>query len=91
MIHLARPKGIPQRKGNYEALNSFFLHGLAEKDITVAELSRRCGMNDDSLRQIFNYAQLPHIYNYIKICKALDLDMAKGLELLWDGGNSGRT
>ena len=48
-------------------------------------------MNDDSLRQIFNYAQLPHIYNYIKICKALDLDMAKGLELLWDGGNSGRT
>ena len=91
MIHLARPKGIPQRKGNYEALNSFFLHGLAEKDITVAELSRRCGMNDDSLRQIFNDAQLPHIYNYIKICKALDLDLAEGLELLWDGGNSGRT
>ena len=88
---MARPKGIPQRKGNYEALNDFFNAGLARKDITVSELARRCGMDKNSLYQIFNHAQLPHIYNYIKICKALDLNMEKGLELLWDDGKSGRT
>lgn len=86
MNRLARPRGIPQRKGNAKALNEFFQHGLAEKDITISELSRRSGMNGDTLYRIFNNMAVPNTYSYIRICKALDLNMERGLELLWDGG-----